>query len=270
MSGYVFGSTQHQTERERLRAIEALFDPASRRLLTATGVTAPWHCLEIGASAGSIARWLSETVEPNGRVTAVDLDCRFVHNLSCADIHLIEGDFQQLDRPAETFDLVHARYVLVHIAEPALAIDRMLQLLRPGGWIVLEEPDFSAARAATGSAGSVEAFRKVSDAIRVMYEAKGTDGSVGSTLPPRLQRARCVDLYAEQEAPLSQGGTGIASMMQQSAMQLREKYLETGQVTATDLDTYAQLAADPSSWAVYYATVRAKARKPYGTRIQGA
>ncbi len=263
-SSYVFGPTQHQTELERLRAIEALFDPASRRLLTATGVADQWHCIEIGAGGGSIASWLGETVGPNGRVTAVDLDCRFLRDLSCANVHIIENDFNQLDMLPESFDLVHARYVLVHMAEPNIVIGRMLQMLKPGGWIVLEEPDFSAARVATGSDVSAAAFLKVKDAIRAMYDAKGTDWSVGFKLPRLLQHAGCTDLYSEQEAPLSQGGIGIASIMRQSAVQLREKYLETGQVTAHDLDDYAQLANDPSSWAVYYATVRVKACKPKG------
>lgn len=269
-SSYIFGSTQHQTELERLRAIEALFDPASRHLLTAAGITDQWHCLEIGAGAGSIAHWLRETVGPGGNVTAIDLDCRFLHDLSCANVQVIEGDFNQLNMPPESFDLVHARYVLVHMAEPNIAIDRMLQMLRPGGWIVLEEPDFSAARAATGSGDSVATFQKVREAIRVMYDAKGTDWSVGFKLPRLLQRVGCTDLYIEQEAPLSQGGTGIASMMKQSAVQLREKYLETGQATVNDLDSYAQLADNPSFWAVYYATIRVKACKPYGTRIKEA
>lgn len=259
--GYVFGSTQYETELARLRAIEALFDPASRRLLTTTGVVENWQCLEAGAGAGSIARWLSEAVGSDGGVTAVDLNCRFLRNLSCTNVHIIEGDFNQVDLPHEHFDLVHARYLLVHVMEPQAVIHRMLQVLKPGGWLVLEEPDFSAARAAIGPDDSVLAFHKIRDAIRVMFDAKGTDWSVGFKLPRLLQAAGCTNVYAEQDAPLSQGGTGIALMMRQSAVQLREKYLATGQATEGDLAAYARLTADPSSWAVYYATLRVKARK---------
>lgn len=261
-SGYVFESTQYETELERLRAIEALFDPASRRLLATTGVAENWQCLEVGAGAGSVVRWLSEAVGSDGGIMAVDLDCRFLHNLSCANVRVIEGDFDQVDLPPEHFDLVHARYVLVHVTEPQAVIRRMLQVLKPGGWLVLEEPDFSAARAAIGPNDSVLAFHNVSDAIHAMYVAKGTDWSVGFKLPSLLQAAGCTNLYAEQDAPLSQGGAGIALMMKQSAVQLREKYLATGRVTEGDLAAYARLAADPSSWAVYYATCRVKACKP--------
>lgn len=176
-------------------------------------------------------------------------------------MHIIEGDFNQIDLPKERFDLVHARYLLVHVMEPQAVIHRMLQVLKPGGWLVLEEPDFSAARAALGSDDSVPAFHKISDAIHAMYDAKGTDWSVGFRLPSLLQAAGCTNLYAEQDAPLSQGGAGIALMMRRSAVQLREKYLATGRATKSDLAAYARLTADPSSWAVYYATLRVKARK---------
>ena len=182
-SSYVFGSTQHQAELERLRAIEVLFDPASRRVLNGAGVAANWRCLEIGAGAGSIVRWLSEAVGPRGGVTAVDLDCRFLRDFSCANVQIVEGDFNQLNLPPKSFDLVHARYVLVHMAEPQAVIRRMLNMLKPGGWIVVEEPDFSAARAATGPDNLVPAFQKVRDAIHAMFDARVQTGQLDSSCP---------------------------------------------------------------------------------------
>ena len=43
--------------------------------------------------------------------------------------------------PGETFDLVHARLVLARIADRDEALRRMVQALRPGGWLVVEEID---------------------------------------------------------------------------------------------------------------------------------
>jgi hypothetical protein len=39
-------------ERERLRSLEALFDPASRRHLATLGVDQGWRRLEVGCGAG--------------------------------------------------------------------------------------------------------------------------------------------------------------------------------------------------------------------------
>jgi hypothetical protein len=60
---------------------------------------------------------------------------------------------------------------------------------------------------------------------------------------------------------LSPGGSGLATIMKMSTVQLREKYLATKVVTASDLDAYCRFAEDPQTWAIYYATVAVSAKK---------
>jgi tRNA A58 N-methylase Trm61 len=81
-SQYVFTGSQHSREFERLQAIEQVFDPASQRRIQSTGITERWRCLEVGAGAGSMTRWLAAAVGESGKVVAVDLDIRFVANLN--------------------------------------------------------------------------------------------------------------------------------------------------------------------------------------------
>src|SRR6202012_624857 len=47
------------------------------------------------------------------------------------------------DPPPEpgTFDLVHARLVLVHVPDRARALATMAAALRPGGWLLVEDAD---------------------------------------------------------------------------------------------------------------------------------
>ena len=65
-SSYIFSETQFQSELERLQALEKVSDPASQRQILATGLTTGWKCLEVGAGAGSIMRWMSEKVGSSG------------------------------------------------------------------------------------------------------------------------------------------------------------------------------------------------------------
>ena len=81
-SAYVFQRVDDRRERERLRAIEGVFDPASRRRLLATGLQAGWHCLEVGPGAGSIMTWMVVVVGPTGQVVAVDLDPKFLSEVN--------------------------------------------------------------------------------------------------------------------------------------------------------------------------------------------
>jgi len=78
---YVFADTADDPEHQRLKAIEDHFDPRTRQHIQETGLTEDWACLEVGPGAGSIMRWLCETVGPDGRVVAVDTDARFIEEL---------------------------------------------------------------------------------------------------------------------------------------------------------------------------------------------
>lgn len=133
---YAFGTE----ERERLVGIESLWDPGSQALLTEVGLSAGWNCLELGAGAGSLVRWMAEQ---GARVTAVDLDTRFVDHLRSDVVTVIQGDIRQQELPQAAFDVVHARLVLQHLVDRREVLDRLITVLRPGGWLVIEDFDWS-------------------------------------------------------------------------------------------------------------------------------
>ena len=45
--------------------------------------------------------------------------------------------------PAAQFDLVHTRLVLTHLPEGERVLKKMSDAVKPGGWILVEEPDFA-------------------------------------------------------------------------------------------------------------------------------
>ena len=75
-----------QAERERLALVERYHDPISVAALERLGVDAGWRCLDVGAGAGSIARWLAERVLPAGEVLATDLDTRLLEPLTASGV----------------------------------------------------------------------------------------------------------------------------------------------------------------------------------------
>ncbi|NJN87130.1 MAG: methyltransferase domain-containing protein [Leptolyngbyaceae cyanobacterium SL_7_1] len=259
-TGYIFTDTQHIEERDRLQTIERVFDPASRRRIATTGITNQWRCLEVGAGAGSIAQWMAEQVGEHGKVVAIDVNTRFLTAVNAPNLEVHEADIRTFTSP-EPFDLIHARYVLIHNADFRVALTNMLTLLKPGGWLVLEEPDFSAARAIVGEVEICAAVDRVNQSILQLFADRAMDGALGVKLPAILQSLGVELAIVEDEAHLCAGGAGVATVMKLSTLQLAEKYMATGKTTAPDIQAYCQFADDPQAWGIYYATIGAIGRK---------
>lgn len=258
---YIFSDTQFTSELERLKVLEKVSDPTSRRRILATGMTIGWQCLEVGAGAGSIMKWMSEIVGESGKVVAVDVDIRFIEHTSLSNVDMIKGDIQQISLENNSFDLIHIRNVLIHIGDFQVILSKILNLLKPNGWLVIEEPDFSAARVIHGSQDEYQAVNKVNQSIYQMFTDQGLDYSFGIKLPSLLQQIGLQQLEVENDVPISSGGSDIATMMKLSALQLAEKYIATGIVTRDDIQKYCQFAENQTSWGIYLATVGVRGQK---------
>jgi ubiquinone/menaquinone biosynthesis C-methylase UbiE len=144
MSAYIADQTWPD-EARRLNALERALDESTCRHLVRVGVSAGMRCLEIGAGSGSIARWFSRTVGPTGQVTATDLDTTLLEALpgECANVRVLREDISESVRlVGEGFDVVHARLVLGHVAQPERALTNIIQVLRKGGVALIEDADF--------------------------------------------------------------------------------------------------------------------------------
>jgi len=258
-SEYIFGDRADQPELARLKLLESVFDEDTRRWLrpNSTSLTAR-RCLEVGAGAGSIASWLASEVGPTGRVVAIDPDTRFLHDLA-PNVEILQGRVGVVPLPVGEFDLVHARYVLIHNVDPSIVLSNMLAALSPGGTLVIEEPDFSATHALVGPPALKASFARVREAIRCTFADRGMSYELGRELPELVRQAGATLDAVEYDTPVARGGSPLAQMMQQSAFALRDKYLASGQVTAEDLSNYSEFAAETACWGIYYATVRVRA-----------
>jgi SAM-dependent methyltransferase len=252
MGTYVFDQAW-QREHDRLTALESLFDAASQRHLTSLGVAEGWRCLEVGAGAGGIARWLADRVGPGGQVLATDLDTRFLHDHGRSNLDVLAHNIVT-DPLDGVFDLIHARAVLTHLPERQTVLQRLVSALRPGGWLLIEDVDFgpTAARAlasyVTAPAPAVAAMERVYLAIAAVFSAIGADPSVGTRLTAMLAQAGLSGVSAEIHAPVPSGGS--EDWTRGSIEQLADKLVTTGLAGAEDIEMFLAFSLDPS---VYYA-----------------
>ncbi len=238
MSTYVFDQAW-QKERDRLTALESLYDGASRRLLDGLGLTTGWRCLEVGSGAGGIAIWLADRVGEAGHVLATDLDTRFLDGHGRANLevrtHNIVSD--PLDEAA--FDLIHARAVVEHLADREQVVKRLAAALRPGGWLLIEEVDFGGATAGmlaeyvSAPERQRLAMERIYLAVSNVFSAIGADPSYGRRLVGVLADAGLAHIAAELHAPVVTGGS--EQWTRGSVEQLAERIVATGDATAEDV-----------------------------------
>jgi ubiquinone/menaquinone biosynthesis C-methylase UbiE len=260
MDEYIFANAIPTDELERLRLLESALDDATRSCLLSCGLFAGQSCLEVGAGAGSVANWLGSQVGPGGEVLAVDVDDKFLHHLD-SPVRVFRGDIRSLSVPPNSFDLAHARYVLIHNAGPDVILDAMLRGLKPGGVLVLEEPDFSTANALLGPLTLKNAFNNVTRAIDLTFRARGLNYAFGQELPSLVESTPLSIEAISYDCHVHKGGSRLAKMMCSSTLSLREKYIATGAATGEDINGYVQYATRPDCWGVYYSTVRILAKK---------
>jgi SAM-dependent methyltransferase len=172
-----------ELEPHRLALLEHHADPTTAQRLQATGLGTGWRCLEVGAGRGSIARWLANQVGPSGEVLALDLDTNLLAGLDQPNIEVVCSDVLDVELPEASFDLIHTRLVLMHIPERRRAIERMVSLLAPGGWLVVEELDWMALKAEP-DAERVALFEAFKEAVPTI------DFECGRAAPVRDLRGR--------------------------------------------------------------------------------
>jgi SAM-dependent methyltransferase len=127
-------------ERRRLELQERVLDPMTFDYLGRIGVQNGWRCLDVGAGAGSVVRWLADRVGDSGTVVAMDIDTRLIDHLKGPDVEVRQQDLMSADL-SERFDLVHCRLVLGHLQDKEEALRKMYAAVRPGGWLLAEESD---------------------------------------------------------------------------------------------------------------------------------
>jgi SAM-dependent methyltransferase len=198
-SGYLLDNRGAEAG-ERFEAMAEIFDPTTFRHLADLGVASGWRCWEVGAGGPAVARWLATRVGPTGRVLATDIDLTWLTPAAlgaapdAAAIEVRRHDVVKDPPPAESFDLVHARLVLVHLPDRERVLHVLAQALRPGGCLLIEDADPTLQPLACIDARTTAEVRanRLRARIRVLLAERGAELAFGRQLP-RLLRAAGLD-----------------------------------------------------------------------------
>jgi SAM-dependent methyltransferase len=136
------------SELERLQLQSRVWEPSGRRLLEEIGDGRGSRALDIGCGVLGWLRILSEWVGHDGEVTGTDIDEAmlaaadgFVTEEGLRNVGLVKDDLFASELEPNSFDLVHARYEITPLGRANEQMESYVRLARPGGTIVLEDPD---------------------------------------------------------------------------------------------------------------------------------
>ena len=175
------------------------------------GTSRGWRCLEVGAGHGSIARWLAEQVGPQGLVVATDLNPRFLTEIQLPNVEVRRHDIRTDPLESHTYDLAHCRGVLAHLREPHLAVRRMVEALRMGGWLLIEEGNLSSIGAVDADHPLAESFnRRNRELVERITQTKLFAPSFGPQVRRLLEEAGLSEINNEGIQVIARGGEAHA------------------------------------------------------------
>jgi SAM-dependent methyltransferase len=242
--GYLLDNRQAEAG-DRFAELARLFDASTFRHLRDLGLGPGWRVWEVGAGGPSVPAWLAGQVAPDGEVLASDLDTRWILAADPRpEVRVLRHDVGRDAPPDGPFDLVHARLLLVHVPERDRALAAMVSVLRPGGWLVVEEADPALQPLACLEDGGPEErlANRLKTGFRQLMADRGVDLRFGRTLPRRLREAGLAEVAADAYFPIT--GPACADLERATVEQIRGRLLEAGLATAEEIDRHlANLAA---------------------------
>jgi SAM-dependent methyltransferase len=256
--GYLLDNQQVEAG-TRFGALSTIFDPWTFRHIDDLGIGAGWSCWEVGAGGPSVPRWLAERVGPTGRVLATDLDTSWlatdptpgdpsadsgatprVSGFTAGDgrVEVRRHDVARDPAPAETFDLVHARLVLVHVADRDAALRTMIETLRPGGWLFLEDADPALQPLICPDEYGPEQrlANRLRTGFRALLKARGADLAYGRRLPRLLRSAGLANVEADAFFPITSPACDVLEAA--TVEQIRDRLVSEGLATEDEIDRH--------------------------------
>ena len=175
------------SELDRLQLQSRVWEPAGRQFLSRLEGGSGRRALDVGCGALGWLRILSEWVGPTGQVVGTDVDesllggaRSFLDAEGISNVELVVDDLFESRLEAESFDLVHARYVIAPLGRGPEQLASFGRLVRPGGVLVLEEWDLGSWHFNPPAPAAERLIRLLSEIFA------GLGGEAGRELPDLL------------------------------------------------------------------------------------
>ena len=203
--------------------------------------------------------WIA--AQTKGHVLATDIDTTWLRAEDGGFV-VKRHDIGTEPAPEHSFDLVHARLVLVHVPQRSEALATMVDALKPGGWLLVEEadPGLQPLACLEVRSGAEELANKLKLAFRALMAERGVDLAFGRKLPGLLRAAGVVDVRSDAYFPI--GGPVVDLLEGATVEHIRENLIAAQLATEDEIEQHLSNVATGQLDLATSPMVSAWGRKP--------
>jgi SAM-dependent methyltransferase len=235
-SSYALGRDAAESERLLNQTVEL----HSQAVALLDRITVPYDGsgIDLGCGPAGVLELVRERLGPGGRVVGLDADPVHVEmartrmlERGLVDVEVVGGDARDTGFPSSSFDVVHARTLLVNIPDPAAVVAEMLRLAKPGGFVLVQEPDLVGGICYP----PLPEWDRLVQVFAAAFQRDGADLFIGRRLPTLLREAGLVEIGVEARAEIYPVGHSRRTIRVDLARSLRQVILEQGMVGEAEL-----------------------------------
>jgi len=264
---YALGSNPGESARLQRQSEE--LRPESVMLLDRIGLRPGHSAIDVGCGPSGILDLLHAAVSPGGRVVGLDADPAHVAMASqrsrqrgLAGVEVLMADARHSGLPSGSFDLVHARTLLVTVPEPTEVLAEMVRLARPGGWVASQEPDIEYSLCYP----QLPEWDRFFEIFRVSFSRSGADPLMGRRLTELYRRAGLQDVHVVAHAGTYPAGHSRRTLMPDLVRSLAPAIIELGLADERELAELDRVIrehlADPRTLVMPHLLFAVWGRKP--------
>jgi SAM-dependent methyltransferase len=226
---------QRDAVEHRRLAVQSEFWAADAEALFRSAELQPGsRVADIGCGTTHLAIELARHVGPRGRVYALDSDRALLDAIATeslpASLQLVHGDAYALPWADESLDAIHARFVAAPCGRADALLAEMRRVLRPGGLLMLQEPDADSWQVPMGLA-----WPRLRGLIRAGFAQRGGDFDVGRSVG-RCVSAALVDVRERRVRHTIAGAHPYASLPLAFAEGLGRTWRQAGLTDDAEMD----------------------------------
>src|SRR6266851_7783059 len=234
---YALGSSTVESARLQRQADELA--PDSATLLDRVGLRPGQSAIDLGCGPRGILDLLAGRVAPGGRVVGLDADpahtamaAEFVSGRALRGVEIVTADARNTGLASGSFDLVHARTLLINLPEPAQVVAEMVRLAKPGGMVAVAEPDSELGLCYPPN----QAWDRICAIFPVVFGRNGANPAIGRRVPELFRDAGLADVGVESRTQMYPPGNSRRTVRLDLVRAMRPQIVEMGLAGDAELD----------------------------------